>query len=320
MDDSIAHTKEKVLRDLDLLAERSNDAEVKQRRRELWSQLIPHLGKDDDRDVTQFLAAELQLQPITIRRWLSGEFNPRRAHLQRIGTLLGLSQSRPTDGVVATGEVQDPPVSFDNALAAIRTLNHYFYCLKLAKQAFLFKGKLAYHAGRPGASRDAVISILQERSKLPNPLTMYYFYIEGSEAERTLTSFFASPRVQNSPARNCLKSFAMECGEDKLGLCHSSVSPLILIYDTDGQKEFDRFVDVFFELPVEFVQRDNRPVGDEFSLKTVLIQQPEPEAQKYWEDVVKVVKQLKRNNKTRFGALDDEHLRLPAQYLEVANK
>jgi hypothetical protein len=138
---------------------------------------------------------------------------------------------------------------------------------------------------------------------------MYYFYVEGSEAERTLTKFIGSPRVQNSPARNCIKSFAIKPDEDKLGLCHSPASPLMLVYDDKGQDAFDRFVDVFFELPVEFVQKDNRPIGDEFSLKTVLVQQPEPEALKYHEEIVAVLDALKKRNGTRFKDLASEHIR-----------
>ena len=76
-------------------------------------------------------------------------------------------------------------------------------------------------------------------------------------------------------------------------------------------------MDVFFELPIEFVQRDNRPIGDEFSMKTLLAQQPELDALRYWEDVTQVLRRLKARNPERFKELDEVHIPAPIQSLQI---
>ena len=288
--DDLTEKKQTVLQKLEGLSE-GTDSHIKGKRTELWDELIA-LSNRDKREFIATLSSELQLQPVTIRRWISGEFNPRQAHLPRLRALLGLTQYAPVARANFLGATPDPPVAFDNAFAAVRTLNHFFYCLKLAKYAFLFKGNLSYHAGRPGATRETVIKTLDERQ---GTLIMYYFYVDGSPAAETFARFVTSPRVQGSHVQEFIRRVVIPTKEDKLGLSYSSISPLILVYDQEGCKAFDRFIDVFFEIPVEFVKGDNRPT-DEYSLKTILVQQPEFEAGQFWEKTVEFLKGLNSSN------------------------
>src|SRR5438445_86765 len=73
---------DRLLRELTSLSDRSDD-EAKKKRRMLWNELIATFRNSDEREAVAFLSAELQLQPITVKRWIAGEFNPRHVHISR---------------------------------------------------------------------------------------------------------------------------------------------------------------------------------------------------------------------------------------------
>lgn len=50
---------------------------------------------------------------------------------------------------------------------------------------------------------------------------------------------------------------------------------------------------VVLKMPVEFVQTDNSPIDYEDSLKTVLVQRPEPGATQLWRDISQILRRLK---------------------------
>src|ERR1039458_4712760 len=85
---------EPLVRELESLSDQSEE-QAKKRRMEIWAQLAPMFKKTDDRDLVAFLSAELQLQAITITRWMSGQYNPRQIHFPRIRSLLGIPQRAP---------------------------------------------------------------------------------------------------------------------------------------------------------------------------------------------------------------------------------
>src|SRR5258708_6229769 len=77
-----------LLDELQNLSERS-DEKVKIARRAVWKRLAEAFGRSPG-DLASDLARRLNVQPITIRRWISGEFGPRLSHLNEIRSHFGL--------------------------------------------------------------------------------------------------------------------------------------------------------------------------------------------------------------------------------------
>jgi hypothetical protein len=305
------------LTELNRLSNLADDA-AQERRRQIWHELLPAFNRGE-RDGISFLAAELEVQPVTVRRWIAGKYSPRHVHLQRMKHLLGLRNVGAQ--MSKLGEKPDLPVPFENAFAAFRGVNHFFYALKFCRLAFVFKGRLSYHAGRPGSVREMTISVLETKSRGAeegniDPLILYYFYLQPAElapspAEESLRRFLRSPRVEASgiAARKLIRPMPIQSSNDRLGLSYSPVSPIVLIYDDAGRSKFDRFGDVLLETPVEFVQPDNSPIDYEASLRTVFVQLPETEALSFWRTTSNYLASLKNSDQSsQYADLAEEHL------------
>src|SRR5579862_9915439 len=67
--------------------------ENKQRRVAIWEKLAIQAGKSGASDLVRDLAHDLGVQPITVRRWINGEYLPRTALLPRIRSHFGIGVS-----------------------------------------------------------------------------------------------------------------------------------------------------------------------------------------------------------------------------------
>jgi hypothetical protein len=237
--------------------------------------LAEALGKSTG-ELALELGRGLDVQPITIRRWISGEYAPRLLHLTQLRTHWGLVPTIDARGG-GIGAVAEAPASFDGGYAALRTINHVFYCLERALGLFIFKGMQAFRIGRSQQVREQVVKILQEH----DDLHLYYLFRDESEAARSLQGFRDRHFVKESGVLAQIHGVALSAAEDPLGLSISPASPFILRYGPAGIAEFKREIDIWYEIPVEELDSQGHVI-DYGSAKSVFVQLPEEEAMRTW--------------------------------------
>jgi hypothetical protein len=285
-----------LLDELQNLSERSDD-KVKTARRAVWKKLAEAFGKPPG-DLASDLVRRLNVQPITVRRWISGEYGPRLLHLTEIRSHFGLIP--PQERRVSTLEpMKDSPATFDGGFAALRTINHVFYCLDFACAMFIFKGMQAFRIGRSQQVRERVVKILGRHPEL----ILYYVFPEESEAERSLAAFHARQYVKESGVTRQIRSVSVPKEKDLLGLGISPASPFVIRYGRDGIKEFNREIDIWFEIPIEELDAQNQAI-DYGTAKSVFVQLPEEESMRVWNAWQPIVRGL-LDKKVEF---DERHL------------
>jgi hypothetical protein len=273
-----------LLDELQGFSERS-DEQVKVARRAVWKQLADAFGRSPD-ELSLDLGRRLNVQPITTRRWISGEYCPRLSHINELRSHFGLIP--PQDRRLSPLEpMMDSPVSFDGGLAAIRTISHIFYCLERASAMFMFKGMQAFRIGRSQQVRERTVRILQSHPEL----VLYYIFPEQSEAERSLEAFRGRQYVKESGIAHQVRGVPVAKQEDRFGLEISPASPFVIRYGREGLKEFKRELDIWYEIPVEELDAQNQAI-DYGTATSVFIQLPEEEAMKVWDKWRPIIQSL----------------------------
>lgn len=284
----------RLLDELQGLSERS-DEPVKVARRAVWKKLAEAFGRVPE-DFSLDLGKRLRVQPITVRRWISGEYGPRLSHLNELRSQFGLIP--PQEWRLAPLEpTMDSPVSFDGGLAALRSINHVFFCLEYARAMAIFKGMQAFRIGRSQQIRERVVDILQTHEEL----NLYYVYREDSPAAASLNGFFARQFVQESGVTPQIHGVSTPAERDCWGLGVSPASPFVLLYGKEGISKFRREIDVWYEIPVEELDARNHVI-DYGTAKSVFVQLPEEEAMRVWETWRPLVRRLFEENKVPFAA------------------
>jgi hypothetical protein len=278
-----------------------------QQRRTIWESLTNVFGKASERELAAYIATELQVQPLTVRRWLSGEFGPRYSHIADL-------KSKLTNQPESSSFFHlDRPVSFDGLHVAIRSIPHVFYAIRRAKACFVFKGALGLNTGRPSHLRRTFVNEVLTANDCETVL--YYAFLNGSLAHETFQRFWNSSELAaaralgNITVDDRIRRLVIPAESDNLGLGYSPASPIVLHYGPTGITDFQRSIDVFYEVPVDVVGKDNLP-DEDAPLKTVFIQLPEQYAVPVWLGLRKFLKKTGLDRKVspehfNFGVIDE---------------
>lgn len=269
--------------------ERQSGDDAQAARKAIWEELLPYFGTTSHRDLISELVQELDVQPVTVRRWLSGSFAPRQHALAGLRQHFGLLSNT---GAAVRAASPDQPVPFAGSLAGLRTVNHFFYCLERAKSCFVFKGMLGFHAGRSQQVREHVVRVLGTNSRLK----MYYIFPERSEAQATFDRFHKSTVILNPEVAPRIIGIPIPQQDDahpavglgQMGLGTSLASPFVILYDQLYLRDFRRPLDVWYELPVEQLTANNES-ADSGDPLYVFVQMPSHHADGLWDEWVKLL-------------------------------
>ncbi len=255
----------------------ASDSESKDRRKALWAKLLPHLGNKQATDLVGELAHDLGVQPITVRRWVNGEYSPRPTLLKQLRKRFGLDVPLPEIAAGKGGE-PDQPVGFGGAYAALRTIDHFFFCLQHAKSCFVFKGLLGFHASRSDQTRRQLVSVLAGNTDLK----IYYVFPQESRAAETFGRFRQSDELLDPSIGSRIREVRIPSQNDTLGLDRSFASPFVVVYGSSARRNFRRPLDIWYEVPVEPLDAKNAVVDREQRL-FVFVQLPIEDARDLWE-------------------------------------
>jgi hypothetical protein len=282
-----------LLDELQRLSDRSDD-KAKTARQDVWSRIAAVLGRPAA-DLALELGRTLEVQPITTRRWISGEYAPRQMHLMHLRSHWGLVPKQ-EGRAVGLAPVADAPVAFDGGYAALRTMNHLLFCLERASGMVFLKGMQAFRIGRSQQVREQMVNILEKNREL----VLYYLFRKESAAARSLEGFYARQYVKESGVASRVHGIPMSETEDWLGLGTSPASPFVIRYGQSGIKEFRREIDVWYEVPVQELDERNQVIDIYGKAKSVFIQLPEEEALKAWHEWRSKVRTLLEQNNIVF--------------------
>ena len=267
-----ATNKAHLLGELEALSSTRSDAA--ETRKKIWEKLAKEDGKQSSEEFVAELSQELGVPPITVQRWIRGDYGPRALTLRKLREHFGfapvLAQKRQIG--------PDPPVLFggEHSYAAIRTIDHFFFALEHARCCFVFKGKLGFHAGRQEKIRMRLVEALRGHNR-----TVYYIFRKGTEAEETFENLKKRVGQIDADVSSQIKAVPVSADDDELGLGMSFASPFLVKYDESGRQYFKRTVDIWYELPVERLDANNE-VNDDQDL-FAFVQLPLAESEKLWE-------------------------------------
>ncbi len=255
----------------------ASDSESKARRKALWTKLLPHLGNKQPTDLVGELAHDLGVQPITVRRWINGEYAPRPTLLKQLRNRFGVTVPLP-EAATSQSDEPDQPVGFGGSYAALRTIDHFFFCLEHAKSCFVFKGLLGFHAGRSDQTRRQLVRVLTKNKDL----NIYYVFPSESRAEATFGRFLQSDELSDPSIASRIRKVQIRPEDDTLGLDRSFASPFVVIYGSSARRSFRRPLDIWYELPVEALD-EKSAVVDRDQRAFVFVQLPIEDAKDLWE-------------------------------------
>jgi hypothetical protein len=253
----------------------TQDKASKEARRAVWEALAPHFGKSSALGLVDELAVEVGAQPITVRRWVSGEYAPQPTFLKRIRQHFGTGT--PVPSPVKGNPAPEAPVPFGGAYAAFKTIGAFFYSVQFAKSCFVFKGMLGFHAARSQTTRVQVVDALRSNGAL----NAYYVFPKDSEAEVTFDKLKRGIVLIDPECAERIHDVRVAKDKDSMGLGLSLASPFVVVYSEAGREKFRRQVDIWYELPVERVTADNE-VNDCDPL-FVFVQLPAFHSEEVWQ-------------------------------------
>jgi hypothetical protein len=281
-----------LLQDLEGLSDTS-DKEAVNRRRQIWSQIVELVGRPS-RDVASEITEKLAVSDVTVARWMAGSYAPRAAFLEQLREHFGLATPFEKKGGPSRLMSPDAPVRFAGSFAALRTLDHFFYCLQRAKSSFVFKGMLEFHASHQQKTRSRVVQALENNASL----IIYYVFPEDSKAKATFEEMHKIIESDYPSAGATLseriKGIPVSKKDERMGLGLSFASPFVVLYDKKGREEFGRAVDIWYEIPVEPVNANNE-VDDDRAL-FVFVQLPSSNAKELWEKWKEPLQGIKDKN------------------------
>ena len=204
--------KARLLGELEDLVSTRDKEEATAARRRIWQELAQEDGKASPDEFITELSQELGIPPITVQRWIKGEYGPRTLTLKRLrehfGLAPALAQRRQTG--------PDAPVPFggEHSYAALRTIDHFFFALEHAQCCFVFKGKLGFHAARQEKIRSQLVQALKANGNR----TVYYIFPEKSEGKTTFHTLKRKVEETDPDVSSQIRAVPVPASNDRLGL------------------------------------------------------------------------------------------------------